>query len=265
MNNTPKATETRKIPIPEWVRSIPGVTEDMFSRERYEPSGGWTWYDYYAENIIPIIDGTIDNAKKFLDEAAQRDAVMACFRKQIASSKSTISEIERLANNANMSLGSLGETYNMWVKATHELERSFGLCEEEKPNEDIKAATNDISALTVLKEYILIDRDIDIALHALHLIDTRYRIKLFRNILKQVKQLETRLNMIRTTQSHIIALLNEHTCVGDFMKTLDDAYQVLIPSMRKWKKLVDQRGAEALEDSIEINHIKRPAIMDLAS
>ena len=49
------------------------------------------------------------------------------------------------------------------------------------------------------------------------------------------------------------------------MKTLDEAYQVLIPSMRKWKKLVDQQGVQALEDPIELRHAKSPAVMDLAS
>ena len=215
MNNTPKAAETAKPTIPEWVRNTPGVTDEMFDRGRYEPSGGWEWFAHYTENLLPVIDEAIANARRYLGEAAQRDCVIATLRKQISASKSAITEVERLAKTANMSVTTLAASYHMWVRATLELETRLAAQEEEAAiAEDVKAAKSDISALTAFKEYILLDSGIDIALHALHLIDTRYRMRLFRSILKQMKHLETQISVIRASRSRIFALLNENTCIG---------------------------------------------------
>lgn len=258
-------TETRKIPLPDFVKNVPGITESLFARANYEPSGGWAWFDDYNANLLPLIDQSIDNARNFLADVERRRAILTSVRKHLAGCRTFIAQTARLSKDANIGLDELGGKFAAWSLITAETEKEFSDTDDSKMLDDIKAANSDITALTAFKEYVEIDCAVDVALYAMHLAEPKYRVKLFRDIMKQVKRLETRINIIKATKSRIFDLLHDKTEIGNLIKTMEEAYSLIVPHLRKRKKFVDTYGAAALDDPITVSHVKTPKILDMAS
>ena len=226
-----------KFDNPEILNGIPGIEWG-----RYEPSGGHVWHEEYVNNLLPKINGSLVELRG-IAAAYERD------RSRIASLNKCIREVQRIADRVKEIAGGdpmedgIRSRIGDWLDAT---ERLAGQGLPEFDGEGLQRTNDDIRFLEAFKEYVETDFMLDRTLYALYQVDDRYKMKLFRYILKVLRKIDNSRAIIRNSKS----LLNKYVAEGGFaglFNMMDIAYEKLSVGLKKMKKLVDRQGVSALD------------------
>jgi len=226
-----------KFDNPEILNGIPGI-----EWRNYEPSGGHVWHEEYVKNLLPKINGSLVELRG-IASAYERD------RSRIASLSKCVREMQRIADRVKeIACGDpmedgIRSRISDWLDAT---ERLAGQGLPEFDGEGLQRTNDDIRFLEAFKEYVETDFMLDRTLYALYQVDDRYKMKLFRYVLKVLRKIDNSRAIIKNSKS----LLNKYVAEGGFaglFEMMDSAYDTLSVGFRKLKKLVDRQGVSALD------------------
>lgn len=228
-----------KFDNPEILSGIPGIRW-----VGYEPSGGNMWHEEYVKNLLPKIDEALVELRE-IAAAYERE------KSRISSLSKCIKEIQRIADKVrevaggDATAGSLGPRVSDWLAATVRLSEP-GLPFTEFDSDGLQKTNEDIKFLMAFKEYVETDFMLDRTLYALYQVDDRYKMKLFRYVLKVLRKIDSSRAIIKNSKS----LLNKYLADGGFaglFEMMDTAYEKLSIGLKKLKKLVDRQGVSAID------------------
>lgn len=243
--------------------------------EEYIDSYDVNWNDYthpignefgkeFLPKLVDSINKSIKSAKKDFERMCLEENEKVEINMRIDDIRKTAGELNNLiiSNMPILENGGQARSAVDIILTSSAFLANLNIAKpDDSVNEKLAQIADDIKYLEAVIEYFTLDNILDRLLYIMSQIDYKKRIKPFRkafSVLKEVENARMRLN--RNGGCYCKYLLEEKMEMSKAIKTLDDAYALVSPGLRKMKKRYDVEGADVFKDSpfVAINTI--PAI-----
>lgn len=216
----------------------------------YIPAGGDGWQRLFREEIAPTLKASREKAERTKRVIAER-------LRNIQRVRELAIEIQERGNELTKAAGVLAATEEDALDLATRISGIvagargvFNFADALQGTDAVLAKTRDIDEdirfFDAFTAYIKADAELDRLLYALPFVTLKYRVKIFRAVLRLLNAVETNREAIRNSKS--VVLKNIEPRIKPLLDILDSAYASTSPAIRRMKKDYAKRGSAALAE-----------------
>ena len=215
----------------------------------YEPPGGKSWRETF-QKIVDVLADSRKQAEKEKERLSFGIAKTNCARNAAVKVSALADEMERSIDPATLSPKILEEAKARAaeVRMAAELFANLmnGVLAADDSTDVLRDIDEDLRFYDAFELFFEADTELDKMLFALFSVDRKYRAKIFREAYRLLSVVSTEREKLRNSKS--VVFLRIKPMLDKLLETLDSAYAVTAPYMKKLRKEMAKRGNSVLDE-----------------